>query len=541
MGFYGFGRVRSVHPSVLAERGQEPPTPSGSPTWEQASLPEASRSRRHRRPSAPVLHGEVLGVHRKDFASVPSEVWNHLVAALRETLADLAGSLDQAYAHGFETNVGEVLDKGVPAAVQRLGRDVLQSLLCHERCFFGSRLQCNVCNDGRLEYQGDKPRTIVTRLGSIRLSRAYYHCGCGHSVFPLDELLGLGRHGMLPDVQQAVALLASRVPYAEAVETVKRLLPVQISSETAQRVTATVAAQIKAEQDERVRRAFGDPRCATLPVPETAPRHSVAVIAADGGMCRIRGQETFSEFKLGVLGTLDPAEAKGERPARVHDKHYVAHFAEADRFFEYLTIEYHRMGLNQCSILHPLGDGALWLWSRFEALRQDGQEFIPTLDFFHAAEHLSDLAKLVFPDRPEDRQAWCHAMTTLLKSGKLDQFFHKLEHEHEAARAAKRPEVAEAVAGQRQYFRERKQFLNYDICLARGLPIGSGIVEGGVRFVGKDRLHRTGMQWHIKGAEAILQLRCHDAGRQWDAFFKSQGDKRLARFEKTKAKWLAAA
>ena len=54
------------------------------------------------------------------------------------------------------------------------------------RC--GSELPCE-CG-GRLRLVGNRPKRILTLLGTLPLKRAYYHCAsCGASRVPLDERL----------------------------------------------------------------------------------------------------------------------------------------------------------------------------------------------------------------------------------------------------------------------------------------------------------------------------------------------------------------
>jgi hypothetical protein len=67
--------------------------------------------------------------------------------------------------------------------------------------------------------------------------------------------------------------------------------------------------------------------------------------------------------------------------------------------------------------------------------------------------------------------------------------------------------------------------------LDEGLLIGSGMIEGGIRFVGKDRLHRTGMRWSEAGAEAILALRCIESSGRWERFCKKREQARAARYQ----------
>jgi len=101
------------------------------------------------------------------------------------------------------------------------------------------------------------------------------------------------------------------------------------------------------------------------------------------------------------------------------------------------------------------------------------------------------------------------------------------------------------VSDESGYFQERRHLLRYRECWEQGLPIGSGRIEGGIRFVGKDRLDRTGMRWGEPGAELVLQLRCLDASQRWDGYFHAQAGARQRRFQEARFEarfgWLEAA
>lgn len=333
----------------------------------------------------------------------------------------------------------------------------------------------------------------------------------------------------------------------------------------------------------------------------TISPEEVGVVGADGGFLKIRGEKEEREFKLGVLGTIVPKPGEipmrtesGHRVKRelapTKGKTYLAHIENIDDFSEHLTVEFYRRGLHNCSLLHFIADGADHFWSRFEALVQPHQEVSRCLDLPHAMEHIGEAARAIFdgngrpsgtvsqplmtftdlgetgsdntesspkhalppsasesknrsqkyqrPPKPEEntrKRAWYDAMEDRLIEGRLDDFFEELERQREALSFCKeRAEVLESKIG---YFTERRRLLRYRKCLERGLPIGTGMVEGGVRFIGKDRLHRSGMKWNRDGAEAILQLRCLDASKRWDPFFKKASAKRLARYNELKTAW----
>ena len=58
--------------------------------------------------------------------------------------------------------------------------------------------------------------------------------------------------------------------------------------------------------------------------------------------------------------------------------------------------------------------------------------------------------------------------------------------------------------------------MHYDIYIAKGYAIGSGVAEGTCRHLVKDRLERTGMRWTVEGAQAILDMRSAYLNDEWD-------------------------
>ena len=82
------------------------------------------------------------------------------------------------------------------------------------------------------------------------------------------------------------------------------------------------------------------------------------------------------------------------------------------------------------------------------------------------------------------------------------------------------------------YFERNRARMKYEEYLAKGYPIGSGVVEGACRHLVKDRLERTGMRWHSDGAQAMLNLRATYLNEEGDLFWAyhvEQEDDRLYR------------
>lgn len=70
------------------------------------------------------------------------------------------------------------------------------------------------------------------------------------------------------------------------------------------------------------------------------------------------------------------------------------------------------------------------------------------------------------------------------------------------------------------YFVDNASRMNYPEYRARGIPIGSGVVESACRHVVASRLKGPGMRWDEPGAEAILHLRTLELSGRWDRFWE---------------------
>ena len=60
----------------------------------------------------------------------------------------------------------------------------------------------------------------------------------------------------------------------------------------------------------------------------------------------------------------------------------------------------------------------------------------------------------------------------------------------------------------------------YDAYLARGWPIGTGVVEGACGHLVNDRMEQAGRRWTPAGAHAGLDLRSVRLNGDWDAYWQ---------------------
>jgi hypothetical protein len=89
----------------------------------------------------------------------------------------------------------------------------------------------------------------------------------------------------------------------------------------------------------------------------------------------------------------------------------------------------------------------------------------------------------------------------------------------EALESRKKEEGNSAVRVCEGYVSNHEQYFDYKGALEKGLPIGSGEVEGGHRWVIQKRLKLSGAWWKEEKAEKMLALRVVRANNEWQSYW----------------------
>jgi hypothetical protein len=144
-----------------------------------------------------------------------------------------------------------------------------------------------------------------------------------------------------------------------------------------------------------------------------------------------------------------------------------------------------------------------------EALQQQLVRHFPehtlVLDIIQATEYLWDTANALLGDTHPQRLAWVRADLEPLLAGQSAAVITALEAEgKEPTCTGPQRQVVQRTVG---YYRRNRPYMPYDEYLARGWPIGTGVVEGACGHLVKDRLEPSGMRWTMGGAQAVLDLR----------------------------------
>ena len=83
------------------------------------------------------------------------------------------------------------------------------------------------------------------------------------------------------------------------------------------------------------------------------------------------------------------------------------------------------------------------------------------------------------------------------------------------ARARASPRQKKLVRGERKYFENQRERMDYATYADQGLPIGSGVVEAACKTLATQRMKRSGMSWG-DGKQPILTIRSLQQSDRWE-------------------------
>jgi hypothetical protein len=349
----------------------------------------------------------------------------------------------------------------------------------------------------------------VSALGPVRLVRAYYYCPrCRSGHCPWDAALRLAGGDLTPAAEELVSLAGLLASFAEAAAKVlPRLAGLRLAESTAERTTEAAGARLGA------RLAAG----ATLGAaadwrwPTDARGRTCAYVSVDATGVGMQGEGgAAAEGRMAAVGLVFRPGERG-RPAR---ERALAGLYGLPELGGQLRRQAAQVGMDRAEVWVALTDGGAGL-EEFMRVYFPRAECV--LDFYHAAEHLNDLAKALHPGNEAGAAAaggWCH----VLKHEGGPALLAALEALDLRGKKADVREVCRQVTG---YVRNNLRRMDYPRYRANGWLIGSGHVEAACKAVVGQRLKGNGMRWSEAGADAVCHLRAlfkSETG-QWDAFW----------------------
>jgi hypothetical protein len=146
-----------------------------------------------------------------------------------------------------------------------------------------------------------------------------------------------------------------------------------------------------------------------------------------------------------------------------------------------------------------------------------GVEVTIVIDFIHVIEYLWNAARCFYEDSDPGAEDWVRDRAlSILEGGSsgvaggIRRWATNLElGPHSRAKA---DECA-------NYLTNKYPYLDYPAALQAGWPIATGVIEGAVRHLVKDRMDITGARWGLDGAEAVLRLRALQTNGDFDPYW----------------------
>jgi hypothetical protein len=414
----------------------------------------------------------------------------------------------------------EAVETLVRGSMHRAGAALLGRLLSAP-CSEASPPLC-IC--GHTTRRHDRrSRQVLTALGPVQFERDYYLCPrCHRGQSPRDRELDVESTEFSPGVRRMMAAVGSEASFQQGREQLELLAGLEVTAKAVERQTEASGVDIEAAEQKEIHLAK------QLDLPEVcAPAVPVLYVLMDGTgvpvtpkeregrASKTEGQPARTrDVKLGCLFTQTSTDKDG-RPIRDPDStSYVAAIEIAEQFGLRLYAEAWRRGWSKARQKAVLGDGAIWIWNLAD---QHFPGAVQIVDLYHARQHVWELAAKLFANDEPARRQWASICQYLLDEGEIEALLTILRH--------LRPDnerLAHEVGNDADYFARNAERMRYPQFRAQGLFVGSGVVEAGCRTVVGKRMKCSGMFWSVRGANAILALRCCRLSSRFEDYWASR-------------------
>jgi hypothetical protein len=416
----------------------------------------------------------------------------------------------------------EAWETALRAAVLSAGAKILEELL--QGIGSGKEPCAILCQCGtRMESRGLKYKEVLTILGPVAYGRSMFQCpACQATRYPGDEELDIVDTTRSPGVRRMMARAGSQSTFKESREDLKIYAGLEVSAKDIERVAEGIGQAMEtwaSRQQEEILRNHESR------VPEKTI--SNLYVSYDGtGVPMTKeelkghqgkqadGSAKTHEAKLGCVFSQTTTDAKGF-PVRDPDStSFVGAIESSEKFGWRIYGEAERRGLSKAQRVIVLVDGAKWNKSLAQ-MHFPEATFI--IDLYHARQHVSELCKILFARNEkkigQQRIRWW----TYLDDGKVEKIIRQAQQ--------LLPQEAEAkkkVETEIHFLEQNKEHMRYAAFRAQGLFVGSGVVEAGCKTLIGQRLKQSGMEWSLRGANAIISLRCMIKSGRFEDYWESR-------------------
>jgi hypothetical protein len=438
-------------------------------------------------------------------------------------LEQAAAYFDDMKATTQNAPYGQIFNHAEAFAVQHgreLIRQSLEHLLQEQIVEHEKKKETELCPkcEQKKRHRGYREKERISALGKVTLERRYDEClPCKLPEHVADKQFGLeGRYSL--GLRRLATYAAADESYRKGSETLEECCGLVLCHNTVREICQQEGPKMEEWQktSPEVQKDFTETQ-------------GVIEVTTDGTIVNTTGGAR--EVKVGIVskrplgkGVLPEQwdDRKGDRKLpRIGASVAFAAIEEKDQFIKRFHDWRWRLCLGSTGDISALGDGAVWIWSIMALVFGKVRE---CLDIYHALEHLSDTAKVLFGEGTAKYDEWYEeAKMELLKGGfeLIDKRLERLEQERRTKNTAKAKKEKESLRLLRGYLENNRERLCYATRLLEGRAIGSGQVEGVCKNLIGKRLKQTWAKWkpdRLDRMAVICSIRYSD---QWKNYWKS--------------------
>lgn len=203
-------------------------------------------------------------------------------------------------------------------------------------------------------------------------------------------------------------------------------------------------------------------------------------------------ENLWAELRIGVVQNHGDAGWK-----------YAASFKTPDHLGDRMLGIMEKMGLDEKTNVHGVGDGARWIPEQGEKIA--GTKYKHLIDLFHLCEYFAEAVTAW----TENTEKEVKRLKKLFETGFGTKALKELKRRQKKAQGHKGLE--DCI----KYIENRPGQFEYKTAKEKGLPVGSGKVESSHRSLIQKRLKKPGTWWLRENAEKMADLRTVRANGCW--------------------------
>jgi hypothetical protein len=412
--------------------------------------------------------------------------------------------------------------KTVRSAMHHAGAAALSELLQFAAPAAGQRTVPCSCGH-QASYRELRSKPVLTAVGKVEISRPYYLCAhCHAGQFPADVELDIANTEFSPGVRRMQAVVGQEAPFDHGRQQMKLLADLEVTTKAVERTAEAIGEDIAAREQKEIQRAMQ----LDLPmvVGEAIPflyvqmdGTGVPVVKKEtvGRPGKTEGQPAHTrEAKLGCVFTQTKWDQEGYAIRDPDSTTYVGAIETAEEFGKRLYLEAWKRGWSRAEKKVVMGDGAEWIWNIAD---QHFPGAIQIVDLYHARQHLWELARKLYPNQEAEQRRWIMIHQDMLDKGKIETLVQSLRSIDSSS-----PELTEKIRKEAAYFENNAKRMRYPEFRSQHLFVGSGVIETGCKTVIGSRCKQSGMFWTVRGANAILALRCCQFNDRFEDYWEAR-------------------